>query len=182
MKLRKFTFIIIFSAILTGLFLIGTHSYADDDESEKKALERRWEEAKKNAEKQGEAAKKALEKQIEDEKEEYEESKKNEKTEQKRIESPSISPQPEQATQTVQTEQIIIERTPKDLDGDFVPDEFDLYPGGDDFSYLIDSDKDGAVDALDKYPGENDAVYSVIDADENGIVDEVENLANSLKQ
>lgn len=75
-----------------------------------------------------------------------------------------------------QIEQIIIEKTPVDSDGDFVPDDFDRYPGVDDFSYLTDSDKDGTVDALDKHPGENDAAYSVTDANENGIVDEIESL------
>ena len=44
-------------------------------------------------------------------------------------------------------------------------------------STLIDSDSDGVIDSLDKYPGEDDFAYNGEDANNNGIIDELEYLA-----
>lgn len=169
---------LILVAITTVLFTAGQTFADDDDEDEyyKKTVERHREQEKKEAEKEREAAKKALERQKKEEKEEDEQ-----RPDQNNSGSaaPAISaPQP---TIIREVEQVITEIIPVDSDGDFVPDEFDEHPGEDDFAYLTDSDKDGIADALDKYPGENDAAYTVSDLNENGIVDEVENLINNPK-
>lgn len=41
---------------------------------------------------------------------------------------------------------------------------------------LVDTDSDGIIDSLDKYPGEDDFAYSGIDANNNGVIDELEYL------
>lgn len=177
MKYGKFLKTVLILTAIAVVFFTAGQTFADDDDEDeyyKKTLERQREQEKKEAEREREAAKEAQEKQK---KEEEEEDEQRPNQNNSGSAAPAVSaPQP---TIIREVEQVITEITPVDSDGDFVPDEFDEHPGEDDFAYLTDSDKDGIADALDKHPGENDAAYAVSDLNENGIVDEVENLADN---
>lgn len=67
-----------------------------------------------------------------------------------------------------------------DSDGDSIIDQYDRYPGANDFLYTTDSDDDGILDAYDTHPGESDFIYLIEDSNANGIADDLERALGLL--
>jgi len=68
----------------------------------------------------------------------------------------------------------------QDTDNDSIYDQYDVYPEVNDLIFAIDSDLDGIVDGEDLYPGEDDFAFLVSDVNQNGIVDDLENIISNL--